>query len=75
MFAYVVIAILGCLLYPLVYGGINRSFGVYFLHYQERFDAKAAEVALMSLVENITNSIVGQENNHILHVNERTSLH
>ena len=38
-----------------------RSFGVFFLQYQERFHAKAAEVAVMGVIENIVNSIIGNE--------------
>ena len=58
MFEYVIL-ILGCVLYSGLYGGIMRSFGVFFLQYQERFQAKAAEVAIMGVIENVVNSIVG----------------
>ena len=51
----------GCVLYSGLYGGIMRSFGVFFLQYQERFQAKAAEVAIMGVIENVVNSVVGKE--------------
>ena len=36
-----------------------RSYGVFFLKFQERFHAKASEVAVMSLIQNIVTSITG----------------
>ena len=42
----------------MIYGGLNKTFGVYFLHYQKRFHAKAAEVAVMTLIASITTSVV-----------------
>ena len=49
----------GSVLYVLIFGGVMRSYGVFFLKFQERFHAKASEVAVMSLIQNIITSITG----------------
>ena len=37
-----------------------RSFGVFFLQFQQRFQANASEVAFMSFIQNIVVSVTGE---------------
>ncbi|KAH3807799.1 monocarboxylate transporter 12-B-like [Dreissena polymorpha] len=53
--AWVVLA--ACTLEIMVYGGINRSFGVFFLQFQLRFNSNASETAVMNLIQNLTLSV------------------
>ena len=62
----------GCVLYASIFGGVIRTFGVFFLQFQERFQAKAAEVALMSLIQNIVVSITGEEQS--IHVEKAATV-
>lgn len=46
--------VLGACVFEIVlYGGIMRSFGVFFLQYQMRFNSSASETAIMSLIQNM----------------------
>ncbi|XP_045200512.2 monocarboxylate transporter 12-like [Mercenaria mercenaria] len=49
--AWVVLA--ACVFEIAMYGGLMRSFGVFFLQYQMRFNSNASETALMSMIQNI----------------------
>ncbi|XP_045200121.2 uncharacterized protein LOC123554208 [Mercenaria mercenaria] len=53
--AWVVLA--ACVFEIIVYGGLLRSFGVFFLQYQKRFNSNASETAFMSLIQNVVLSI------------------
>lgn len=61
-------------MYAGIYGGVSRSFGVYFLQYQERFKALAAEVAVMSLIENITSSLMGNKYKNLVNSSKIVDL-
>ncbi|XP_060551679.1 monocarboxylate transporter 12-like, partial [Ruditapes philippinarum] len=45
--AWVILA--ACVFEIIIYGGLLRSLGVFFLQYQTRFNSNASETALMSL--------------------------
>lgn len=49
----------GCVFYMTIFGGLMRSFGVFFLQFQQRFQANASEVAFMSFIQNIVVSVTG----------------
>ena len=49
----------GCVIYMVIFGGLWRSFGIYFLEFQQRFRADAAEIAVMFSIQNITISVSG----------------
>ncbi|XP_045175751.2 uncharacterized protein LOC123536544 isoform X2 [Mercenaria mercenaria] len=53
--AWVVLA--GCVLEITIYGGIMRSFGIFFIQFQLRFNSSTYETAVMGLVQNATLSI------------------
>ena len=49
----------GCVLYMVIFGGIIRSYGIFFLEFQQWYSADAAVVALMLSIQNIINSVIG----------------
>ena len=49
----------GCVLYMVIFGGIVRSYGIFFLEFQQWYHADAAVVALMLSIQNIINSVIG----------------
>ena len=56
----VFLSFVGCVFYMLIFGGLMRSFGVFFLQFQQRFQANASEVAFMSFIQNIVVSVTGE---------------
>ena len=43
-----------------IYGGLMRSFGVFFLQYQLRFGSNASQTAIMNLIQNLVLSVTGK---------------
>jgi len=49
-----------CTFEMFIYGGLMRSFGVFFLQYQLRFGSNASQTAIMNLIQNLVLSVTGK---------------